>query len=391
MKKRYISLLLSLVLVLSMLPAATYATDDVVVADVTETTAATEPSDTTGTVEPTQPTEVAEAMEITEETEFSEPSEPEESLIPICSCNNAGIPAESHQDSCDLKMFYKDLCALSAQEIRKDWDKYPADGQDYILKYLSWTDQAKQKELEQLIALEPGQILGETPDGAEVLASGVPEGAQIRVAEASTETKAIVEAFVQEQGLRGAEQLFAWDISLCDADNTEIQPDGRVRVELEIPGKRLHKYATVYVIHVNDSGVAEKIPASVTEDGKVSFVTESFSTFAGFTVDFEFQGTQFSIPGGTSIKLSELFDQLKMPLYAADVADVAFTDEDLVTVTGPVNGDWELTSLVAFTSIETLTITMNDGTVYEITVIPPSVTAPTAIWTATFPVPWNGI
>ena len=93
-----------------------------------------------------------------------------------------------------------------------------------------------------------------------------------------------------------------------------------------------------------------------------------FSTFAGFTVDFAFEGAEFSIPGNSSIMLSEVFDNLKMPLFVEDVASVTFTDYNLVTVEKQSDGDWLLTSLVAFQTDEKLTVTMMTGEVYVIDV-----------------------
>ena len=54
------------------------------------------------------------------------------------------------------------------------------------------------------------------------------------------------------------------------------------------------------------------------EDGKIAFETPGFSTFAGFTVDFAYDGEAFSIDGLTNIKLSEVFENLKKILDESD-------------------------------------------------------------------------
>ncbi|MBQ8110680.1 MAG: hypothetical protein IJ124_11025, partial [Clostridia bacterium] len=116
----------------------------------------------------------------------------------------------------------------------------------------------------------------------------------------------------------------------------------------------------------------------------VVFTTPSLSVFA-FTVDFHTASVDYSIPGYSQILLSGLIEKLHIIygdslLNVADVADVAFTDEHLVSVervSGLItyNGkadvdvgaaDYLLSSLAPFTSDETLTITLNDGAVIPV-------------------------
>ena len=90
-------------------------------------------------------------------------------------------------------------------------------------------------------------------------------------------------------------------------------------------------------------------------------------------VDFHYNDYEYSIEGGTSIKLSELFKILEIPLTVDQVADVTFSDPDLVEVTytqplfGTV-GDWTLTSLAPFLTEETLHLDLKDGTSLDILV-----------------------
>jgi hypothetical protein len=131
-----------------------------------------------------------------------------------------------------------------------------------------------------------------------------------------------------------------YDISVQNEQSDDWQPeDTSVELKLSIPGLELHKYAEVRVFHVDDEGNTSIINSELDEDGKIVFETEGFSTFAGFTVDFAYGAALVSIPGETSILMSELFDQMRIPLYASDVVDVQFTDAGLLTVTRQEN-DW---------------------------------------------------
>ena len=95
-------------------------------------------------------------------------------------------------------------------------------------------------------------------------------------------------------------------------------------------------------------------------DGNVVFTTTSFSTFITYTVDFHFDGIDFSIPGESEILLSELFAELEIYKDAATVTDVVFSNPELVAVE-QVENDWKLISLQAFDTEETLVIYFNDG------------------------------
>lgn len=140
-----------------------------------------------------------------------------------------------------------------------------------------------------------------------------------------------------------------------------------MELTLSLENVKLPKYSIVKIIHVDDEGNTSTMEAEVNENGQIVFETRGFSTFAGFTVDFEYGAAFYSMPGMTAMYLSELFDKLRMPLYASDVTDVQFTDTSLVSVE-QTEGDWLLTSLKAFDTQELLTFTMKDGTTYEINV-----------------------
>lgn len=68
--------------------------------------------------------------------------------------------------------------------------------------------------------------------------------------------------------------------------------------------------------------------------------------------------------------LSELFEALHIEADAKDIADAVFTNPALLTVE-PYGDEWRMYSHCSFTTQETLTITMTDGTVYSIGVTDP--------------------
>ena len=288
---------------------------------------------------------------------------------PACDCGNVDKDIIVHSDSCMLKKYYQGVCKLPSVNAWAMWSDLSADAREYILAYLSWTDHAKLQELERQLLSGAFAEDSIVVNGTEITALNVPEYGSLKATTPSASAQTAVEQYASKMGYDSANKLFQWDISVQTTSGQEWQPNGTdVKLELDVPGAKLHKYAKVYVVHVDDNGVASTIEAEVTADGKIAFKTPGFSTFAAFTVDFAFNGAEFSIPGETSIKLSEVFDQLKMPLFVEDVASVTFTNYDLVTVEKQPDGDWLLTSLVEFHTDEKLTVTMNDGQAYVIDV-----------------------
>ena len=312
---------------------------------------------------------------------------PEDTGKVVCDCGTDAEDLTSHSDGCALKKHCISLCAKNPMDIYHDWYILSVAERAFIKEYLAQHD-PQTLELLQVI-LNGDQIADENDDTVNneaanlperlegeatvqvgditVDAVGVPEGSSLTVQDASKQATNAVENKVNELG-DNPEQIFLYDISVQNGESDDWQPDGTsVQMELTIPDVKLHKHATVYVIHVDDEGNTSTIEAKVNDEGAIVFETEGFSTFGGFTVDFEYGAAFYSIQGLSEIKISELFDHLQMPLYASDVVGVAFSDYSLISVT-QLEGDWLLTSLKAFRTRENLTVTMKDGSIYEIKV-----------------------
>ena len=283
----------------------------------------------------------------------------------VCECADLAS-AVKHSGVCLVKAPYMELCGnASAEELYAQWSNYTLVEQDFIQDYLYEAFPQKSSEFEKLLNAPTGSASETLNDGTTVSVEGIPQDGSLTVGSADS-VKDIVDAYVEEQE-EAVSPLFSYDVSVQDGQGADWQPEVNVKMELDMPGEKLHKNTKVFVVHVDDNGVATTIPAQVTEDGKIAFETPGFSAFYGFTVDFDYEGVQFSIPGMSSVKLSELFENLKMPLNASDVVNVEYTDETQLKIE-QLEGDWLLTSLKAFDTEEKLTLTMADGAVYQVKV-----------------------
>ena len=196
----------------------------------------------------------------------------------------------------------------------------------------------------------------------------------------------ILDKAIDAAGGKGA--AAAMDITFTSPDGIKTEPLKPIHVKMISPV--LNRAEEAHVVHVADSGstdvVAKKSDGRTVEstssdaassDAKntVSFESDSFSVYAiVYTVDFTFSSYTYSIQGGSSILLSSLAEKLGLhdskqnkDFSIADVDDVTFSDSSLVKVTKK-DGDWELASKKPFTSTEKLTISMKDGSRYEVKV-----------------------
>ena len=186
--------------------------------------------------------------------------------------------------------------------------------------------------------------------------------------------------------------------------NSEVTPAAPVQVEITY-NKPQEKSANAEMnaVHFSKEG-PEVIAAETTqadaatgEVNAVGFEAGSFSVYGVmYTVDFETaDGGTYSIPGTSSIALSDLLYAIGLDISIEDVVNVEFSDPSLISVTkiavdttvttnagsdgeDPSEvgvgeyvvsaGDWLLTSLKAFNSNEVLTITTSDGTKHLVNV-----------------------
>lgn len=162
--------------------------------------------------------------------------------------------------------------------------------------------------------------------------------------------------------------LFAYDVSLVK-DGEAYQPSQDVTVTLDVSG--VENGDKIGILHDHE-GELSKLGNYPIKDGKVSFETDTFSVFYGYTVDFEYNGAAFSMVGGGRIFLYELFAQLDIERSTTEIEDVTFSNPNLIAVSKVVvdgytgETDWCLDSLSPFTSQETLSITFSDGETIEI-------------------------
>ncbi len=168
----------------------------------------------------------------------------------------------------------------------------------------------------------------------------------------------------------------AVDISFYNKDGKEIEPQLPIRVTLK--ADVVASTGDVTVVHVDDNNKADVVEQTTDEyqsKDEVIFDADAFSTYAiVYTVDFKFGDYEYSMEGGTSMKLSELLSLLNIKknsdgdyLTVLDIGEVTFSDETLLKVTRS-GKNWILESLQAFTSEETLTLTLTGGEIVEIKV-----------------------
>lgn len=299
-----------------------------------------------------------------------------EPVQPECDQNCNVDAVSAHAETCAVKIYYRDLYTNStAQELYDIWQSLSADAQSYIMDTVSWNvDQTKRAELVQLLesgsSTDPSTSTDPTdpPVAPEVPKLDDEESGVVLKGTFPTDVSLSVEpADVSGQlsqfGVSGEKLVFGLDISLMRS-GADYQPGAAVRVKVPVFADVGTK---IGILHTHGGETTYMGLTEVQSDGTVEFTTDRFSTFAGFTVDFHYNEIDYSIGGLTTITLSELFVALEIDRNAAHVIDVTYSDPSQIEVTR-IDGDWQLESLKAFDTEETLEITFYDGEIITIKV-----------------------
>ncbi len=182
------------------------------------------------------------------------------------------------------------------------------------------------------------------------------------------------------QTMSRAEASFACDIKIIDKYGMEWQPDESVNVS--VSGFEKNPGEDVQFIHIDKDitklNTYDEIVDNVqvikdcdVEKNSAEFETDGFSTFigvSGFTVDFHYGNFVYSIEGMSTMTVKQLMIDLGMPYDASKLSSVEFTDESLVLPSINEKGEWIITSLKAFTTNEEITFNFNDGRVVKVPV-----------------------
>ena len=245
----------------------------------------------------------------------------------------------------------------------------------------------------------------------------IPENAVLEVTEIESGTSAYEKYLEQAKAAMGLDEdrvlpkelARFFDIRIM-ADGKEVQPAANVSVNITFdqPVVETDSPADTQIdasaVHFGKEG-AEVVEVSDTDASSVEFEAESFSIYGIiYTVDFFYGEYSYTIEGGTSMLLSELIKALRIAddesAFIGRVENVEFSDEKLLRVTRidvPTTvavvedrifdivfedaeieprstreleaGEWLLTSLAPFSTEESLTITLDNGSRFVISVL----------------------
>lgn len=313
------------------------------------------------TTQEKSPTPTTEAT--TEAT--TEPTDPN-----ACTCPTPGKNLADHPATCPRRACIEALIQGKTPEALYNLLLESDDiTQEDILNILEKHHPEQFDALEALMNGDGGEM-ETTVDGVALTLSGVPEDITL---EATTLAAREISDKAFDK-IASHKLVFSMDITLKDG-KAEWQPKSRqtVTVTLDARDLGLKDGERIGILHEH-GGKVKDLGIFTVRDGALTFETDGFSSFYGYTVDFEYDGTWHSIGGGSSILLSELFLELGIDKSADSVTDVDFSDDSLlaverVTVEGYTGRKgWLLRSLEPFDTQEELTLHFSDGTTLTINV-----------------------
>ncbi len=244
-------------------------------------------------------------------------------------------------------------------------------GKSQVIGYLHLTEEPSAEAFKEAEPTDDAAIHATASDGAEILVSGnIPEDAEVTIVPVVL-SEAELNGYLGADSGMSVQKYVAYDITIF-VDGVEWEPDETVSVTISRPAIQIGEKDNFEVAHIDSAGNTENLNAEVTPDGNVQFDTDGFSLYIiyTYTVDFHYSDFTYSIQGGDSILLSELFDALGIDANMADVVDAEFSDETLIRLEklSYDNGsfDWRLFSLKAFDTDEELTVTLASGDILHI-------------------------
>ena len=164
-----------------------------------------------------------------------------------------------------------------------------------------------------------------------------------------------------------------FDITILSEEGEEIEPKSEVRVQIDLKEDVL-KTEDVEFTGVHFTEEVEIIDITTEKEGTeeaestVAFDADSFSVYGVayyYTVDFYYNNAEYHMNGGSEMMMSDLFNKLDIEKNVADIVNIEFTNETLVSFTKD-GADWLIKSLAPFKTSETLTITFTDEEVIVI-------------------------
>ena len=211
----------------------------------------------------------------------------------------------------------------------------------------------------QLPAFRQSRTVGGVTVAVEAGAGAFPESAGLSVASVpSSATEAAVAPERDENENVAASYTF--DIKVLGADGAELQPAGGRSVRVSFAAAEVaDPNLETSVYHVS-GGEAEEL--AVSESG--STATATSDGFSFYTVEFTYGELQYVLPGGESVPLADVLAEVGLqgePTAAESSAP------DLFAVGRDASGAWTVSARRAFSSTETLAVTIN-GAEYAIAV-----------------------
>lgn len=291
-----------------------------------------------------------------------------------CTCDSE-LELHLHADACERKQYVLSLIKAengfyrSASDIYAELSTYNYQTQQDILDMCSAYVFTTYDELIGLIGTAPDGVADDAASG--VVLSGVPEGSSaVTSVTAPNKTNWLL---FNKYVVDGRRLAFSLDIGVTAGDDS-WQPATGQYVSVSVAVDECYEGMTLAILHYHNDEL-QRLGEYTVQNGTVTFQTDGFSEFYGYTVDFVYDGTYSSMTGGDYIYLTDLFLSLNIDRNVDDVVGVTFSDDSLLEISHfdaideyGSDTEWKLQSLQPFDTEELLTVTFSDGEVLLINV-----------------------
>ena len=154
---------------------------------------------------------------------------------------------------------------------------------------------------------------------------------------------------------------YTLDIKVLDGAGEELQPKDGQKVTVSFSAEEAQdSNLKAQIYHISDAGFVQEMDTGVLyEEETIGIdgcaVYAETDSFSYYTVEFTYHKLQYILESGSSIRLSDILEELGL---TGEVTDVQCSNEELFSAVQE-DGIWMLTSHKDFTSEEWLKVTIN--------------------------------
>ncbi len=355
---RVFSIALAIMMILVYMPTTAYAEDGIEPAEITEAQVAEEVQEVAEVAEP-----ASEEAVVTEEPAEEVAEEVPSEEVTEADAEEISEEAVTTEETAEATEESDEEVDEASEEDTEDTDDEEDEEDEEEEEEEDEEDEDEEIEETEDVEFSSYQTIDDVLVRVQADAGVFPEGAYLFVRKVTRDERAAVESSLDAvRSNKNVAAAYTFDITVFDKNGNEIQPDtskGNVYVNFTLKEATVANLTTD-VYHTNDELQTEAL--AYAEQGET--IIAQTTGFSFYTVEFTYGDLQYVMQGGTEVTIAEILTAVGL---SGSVLNASGSNNELFTVKNE-SGVWSVQALQAFDTEETLTVDLDDGQRYVITV-----------------------